>query len=54
MPKSSKHNPAKRQSQSEQPRRKRGRPEKPVKIDDSPRNVAHALFGIRTDKFNRV
>lgn len=27
-------------------KRRRGRPEKPLKIDDSPRNVARALFGM--------
>ena len=32
---------------------KRGRPEKLVKIDDSPRNVARALFGQPSDKFTR-
>ena len=51
MPKSSKQKPAKRQSQDGQPKRKRGRPEKPAKIDDSPRNVARALFGIRSTKY---
>ena len=34
-------------------KKRRGRPEKLVKIDDSPRNVARALFGIPSDKFNR-
>ncbi len=29
-----------------QSKRKRGRPEKPLKIDDTPRNVARALFGL--------
>ena len=28
------------------PKRKRGRPEKPLKIDDTPENVARALFGL--------
>ena len=27
-------------------KRRRGRPEKPLKIDDTPRNVARALFGL--------
>ena len=27
--------------------------EKPLKIDDTPRNVARAFFGIRSDKFTR-
>lgn len=32
--------------------RKRGRPEtRVVKIDDTPRNIARALFGIKSDKF---
>ena len=35
-----------KQKQVEKPKRKRGRPEKPLKIDDSPRNVARALFGL--------
>ena len=30
---------------------KRGRPEKLVKIDDTPRNVARSFFGIPSDKF---
>ena len=38
---------------SPQPKRKRGRPEKLVKIDDTQRNVARAFFGIRSDKFTR-
>lgn len=29
-----------------QAKRRRGRPEKPLKIDDTPRNVARALFGL--------
>ena len=32
--------------EKKQTKRKRGRPEKPLKIDDSPRNVARALFGL--------
>ena len=38
---------------SPQPKRKRGRPEKLVKIDDTPRNVARSFFGIPSDKFTR-
>lgn len=33
--------------------KKRGRPEKPLKIDDSPRNVARALFGLGPREFDR-
>lgn len=33
------------------PKRKRGRPEKFVKIDDTPENVARALWGERSTKF---
>ena len=35
-----------------QQKKRRGRPEKPLKIDDTPENVARALFGlppIKTD-----
>ena len=53
MPKSSNQKPTEQQPQDNQPKRKRGRPEKLVKIDDSPRNVARALFGIRSDKYAR-
>lgn len=28
------------------PKRRRGRPEKPLKIKDTPENVARALFGL--------
>ena len=37
-----------KQKQVEKPKnkRRRGRPEKPLKIDDSPENVARALFGL--------
>lgn len=34
-----------------QPERPRGRPEKPLKIDDTPENVARALWGERSTKF---
>ena len=44
---------SKKQSREQQPKRKRGRPEKLVKIDDTPRNVARAFFCIRSDKFTR-
>ena len=37
---------AKLKQEKKQTKRKRGRPEKPLKIDDSPRNVARALFGM--------
>lgn len=33
------------------PKRKRGRPEKFFKIDDTPENVARALWGERSTKF---
>ena len=36
----------KKGKQEERPKRRRGRPEKPLKIDDTPRNVARALFGL--------
>lgn len=45
MPKS------KRQRKRSRARPEGGRPEKPLKIDDSPLNVARALFGIPSDKF---
>ena len=32
-------------------KRPRGRPEKPLKIDDTPENVARALWGERSTKF---
>ncbi len=54
MPMSSKQKPTMSQSQDAQPKRKRSCPEKPVKIDDSHRNVARALFGMRSGKFNRA
>lgn len=40
--------PHKQQKRSESVtlKRKRGRPEKPLKIDDTPENVARALFGL--------
>ena len=41
------------EASAQQPKRKRGRPEKLTKIEDSPRNVARALFGIPSDKFTR-
>ena len=47
--------PTKQHSKDQQakPKRKRGRPEKLVKIDDTPRNVARAFFGIRSSKYAR-
>ena len=33
------------------PKRRRGRPEKVTKIDDTPLNVARALWGERSTKF---
>ena len=45
---------AKQQKQTEEQRkRKRGRPEKPLKIDDTPENIARALFGMPSTKFTR-
>ena len=32
---------------------KRGRPEKPLKIDDAPRNVARTFFGMKSPKYIR-
>ena len=34
-----------------QPKRRRGRPEKLLKIEDTPLNVARALWGERSTKF---
>ena len=34
-----------------QPKNKRGRPEKLLKIDDTPESVARALWGERSTKF---
>ncbi len=45
--------PAKKPTQSHLPKRKRGRPEKPLKIDDTPRNVARTFFGIKSPKYVR-
>ena len=36
------------------PKRKRGRPEKLFKIDDTPLNVARSFFGIPSDKFTQT
>ena len=41
------------EASTQQPKHKRGRPEKLTKIDDSPRNVTRALFGIPSDKLTR-
>ena len=41
-------------SESVPPKRKRGRPEKPLKIDDTPENVARALFGLPPIKATTV
>ena len=38
--------PCRKQTGEQQPKRV-------IRIDDSPRNVARALFGIRFDKFTR-
>lgn len=35
------------------PKRRRGRPEKVTKIDDTPLNVARALWGERSTKFTK-
>ena len=35
------------------PKRRRGRPEKPLKIDDTPENVARSFFGIKSTKYLR-
>ena len=51
MTKPAKQKLPKQPPQEQKPPRKRGRPEKLVKIDDTPRNVARALFGIPSDKF---
>lgn len=45
--------PAKKPSKSHPPNRKRGRPEKPLKIHDTPRNVARTFFGIKSPKYVR-
>ena len=42
-----------KQDQGKRPKRKRGRPEKPLKIDDSPRNVARSFFGIKSTRYVR-
>ena len=33
------------------PKRRRGRPEKMFKIEDTPENVARAMWGVRSTKF---
>ena len=43
----------KQQQGKAQPKRRRGRPEKPLKIDDTPENIARALFGLPSTKFIR-
>ena len=43
----------KQPKKEQKPKRRRGRPEKPLKIDDTPRNIARSLFGIPSDKFTR-
>lgn len=46
--------PAKKTSKDHRPKPPRGRPPKRVvKIDDTPRNVARAFFGIRSTKYAR-
>ena len=42
-----------KQVEKAQPKRKRGRPEKPLRIDDTPENIAKALFGMPSTKFDR-
>lgn len=54
----SKHGPSDRSGYPKsppapQPKRKRGRPEKLVKIDDSLLDVARSFYGIPFDNFNR-
>lgn len=34
-------------------KRRRGRPEKPLKIDDTPRNVARSFFRIKSTSYVR-
>ena len=43
------------QKQSPKKQPKRGRPEtRTVKIDDTPRNVARAFFGMRSTKYDKT
>ena len=54
MPKRTKQQAEHQGSQDKQTKRKRGRPSsRVVKIDDTPRNVARAFFGIRSTKYTR-
>ena len=41
------------QQRKAQPKRRRGRPEKSLKIDDTPENITRALFGLPSTKFIR-
>lgn len=43
----------KKKGESSPPGRRRGRPEKRLKIDDTPQNVARALWGEPSTKFSR-
>ena len=45
--------PAKKTSKGQRSKRPRGRPEKPLKINDSPRNVARSFFGIKSTRYVR-
>ena len=45
--------PAKKPPKNNRPKRPRGRPEKPLKIHDTPRNVAGTFFGIKSPKYVR-
>ena len=46
MTKPNKQQPKEPERQHNPAKRKRGRPEKPLKIDDTPENVARSLFGL--------
>jgi hypothetical protein len=54
MTKPAKQQPKKQNLQNNQSKRKRGRPEKQIKIDDTPLNVARSFSGIPSDKFTRT
>ncbi len=49
----SENRPAKKVSREKFHKRKRGRPEKPLKINDTPRNVARSFFGIKSTRYVR-
>ena len=45
----------KQEKPTQQEKQKRGRPSsRVVNLDDTPRNVAKALFGIKSDKFSKT